>query len=530
MFDLHDIDYHLFDYLSDAQNKLAITKFLQALRSTGLRETDPRLKESMQKLTNVQSEISDLDAVQSIYIDRETFRECIGDNIILIAKAFRNQFIIPEFQQFTQRIDELFWRAKANTAGELASYIPQLARFNPESWGLAICTVDGQRYALGDAFDPICLQSVSKPLTYAMVLDELGPEVVHQYVGQEPSGQAFNTIGLDPMNRPHNPMVNAGAVVTCSLLKQGMNLADKFDFNQQKTKQLAGNEYVSFNNSVFLSERQTADRNFAIGYYMKEKQCFPKGTNLKETLDFYFQLCSVETTCDSASVIAATLANGGICPVTGLKVLEPYCIRDTLSLMLSCGMYDYSGQFAFKVGLPGKSGVSGGIMLVVPNVMGMFMWSPPLDGYGNSVRGIQFCEDLVRTFNFHNYDNLRHTPRKLDPRVLQVDTQANMVVNLLFSAFNGDVTAIRRCALMGMDMSHADYDGRTALHVAAAEGHTGVVEFLLDKCRCSPFLVDRWGFMPVDDAKRFHHHDTAKILESFMEKEKPLETCSKDDL
>ncbi|XP_035827968.1 glutaminase kidney isoform, mitochondrial, partial [Aplysia californica] len=210
MFDLHDIDYHLFDYLSDAQNKLAITKFIQALRSTGLRETDPRLKESMQKLTNVQSEISDLDSVQSIYIDRETFRECIGDNIILIAKAFRNQFIIPEFQQFTQRIDELFWRAKANTAGELASYIPQLARFNPESWGLAICTVDGQRYALGDAFDPICLQSVSKPLTYAMVLDELGPEVVHQYVGQEPSGQAFNTIGLDPMNRPHNPMVNAG--------------------------------------------------------------------------------------------------------------------------------------------------------------------------------------------------------------------------------------------------------------------------------------------------------------------------------
>ncbi|GFO44848.1 glutaminase [Plakobranchus ocellatus] len=237
-------------------------------------------------------------------------------------------------------------------------------------------------------------------------------------------------------------------------------------------------------------------------------------------MDFYFQLCSVELNCESGAVIAATLANGGICPTTGLKVLEPYCIRDTLSLMLSCGMYDYSGQFAFKVGLPGKSGVSGGIMLVVPNVMGIFLWSPPLDHYGNSVRGIQFCEDLVRNFNFHNYDNLRHTPRKTDPRVQTVDQQANLVVNLIFSAYNGDVTAIRRCALLGMDMSHADYDGRTALHVAAAEGHYAVVKFLLEKCKCSPLLVDRWGFMPIDDAKRFQHDRTAELLESFMEKEK----------
>ncbi|GFO44849.1 glutaminase [Plakobranchus ocellatus] len=115
---------------------------------------------------------------------------------------------------------------------------------------------------------------MSKPLTYAMVLDELGPDVVHQYVGQEPSGQAFNTISLDQQNRPHNPMVNSGAVVMCALLKQGMNIADKFDYNQQKLKQLSGNEYISFNNSVFLSERQTADRNYAIGYYMKENQQF----------------------------------------------------------------------------------------------------------------------------------------------------------------------------------------------------------------------------------------------------------------
>ncbi|GFO44850.1 glutaminase kidney isoform, mitochondrial [Plakobranchus ocellatus] len=126
MFDLHDIDYHLFDYLSDDQGKLAISKFLQALRATGLRESDPRLKEAMTNLSNVQNEVSDLDTVQNVFIDRETFRECIADNIILIAKAFRNQFIIPEFTKFTNRIDELFWRAKANTKGKARAPIAGL--------------------------------------------------------------------------------------------------------------------------------------------------------------------------------------------------------------------------------------------------------------------------------------------------------------------------------------------------------------------------------------------------------------------
>ncbi|CAB1346706.1 unnamed protein product, partial [Coregonus sp. 'balchen'] len=125
-------------------------------------------------------------------------------------------------------------------------------------------------------------------------------------------------------------------------------------------------------------------------------------------LDFYFQLCSIEVTCESASVMAATLANGGFCRITAERVLSPEAVRDTLSLMHSCGMYDFSGQFAFHVGLPAKSGVAGGILLVVPNVMGIMCWSPPLDKLGNS--------DLVSRFNFHNYDNLRHFAKKHDPR------------------------------------------------------------------------------------------------------------------
>lgn len=513
-----DMEGALFDFLKDKDGNLSLNKFLEALRETGLRMRDPRLVESMRKLgTNT---FADVDMGQGIVLDKATFKSCISDNIVLLTKAFRHQFILPEFKRFCQQIDELYWNAKPLTEGKVASYIPQLARINPDNWGLAICTVDGQRYAIGDANSPFCLQSISKPLTYALALREEG-SVVHEYVGHEPSGMRFNVISLNQQQKPHNPYINAGAIVTMSLVKPDLNLADRFDYVLKMFKRLAGDEFVSFNNSVFLSERSTADRNFALGYYLKENKCFPKGTNLHETLDFYFQLCSVEATCDSAAVIAATLANGGVCPINDDKVLEPFCIRDTLSLMLSCGMYDYSGQFAFKVGLPAKSGVAGGIMLVVPNVMGICMWSPPLDVYGNSVRGIHFCQDLVNTFNFHNYDNIRFTERKLDPCVRTIEMESKKVVDLLFSAYNGDVTAIRRCALSGMDMSQPDYDGRTALHVASAEGHLAVVEFLLDRCNCSPFLVDRWGFLPLDDAIRFNNSDVAQLLKKAMLNQRP---------
>ncbi|KAL8619403.1 hypothetical protein ACOMHN_057045 [Nucella lapillus] len=529
--DFVDVEGALFDYLKENDGKLPLSKFLGALKETGLRVTDPRLAESMRKLGN--NITSELEGVQNILLDKHTFQSCVTDNIVLIAKAFRHQFILPDFQEFCRHVDELYWNAKPLTEGQVATYIPQLARISPDYWGVSICTVDGQRYSLGDANTPLCLQSISKPLTYALALNDMEPDVVHQYVGQEPSGQRFNVIGLNPYNKPHNPLVNAGAIVMSSVVKPELNLSDRFDYTLKYFKRLAGEEFVSFNNSVrlfcrFLSERDTADRNFAIAYYLKENQCFPKGTNVMEVMDFYFQMCSVEVTCDSGAVIAATLANGGVCPITDDKVLEPFCIRDTLSLMLSCGMYDYSGQFAFKVGLPAKSGVAGGIMLVVPNVMGIVMWSPPLDIYGNSVRGIHFCKDLVKTFNFHNFDNIRFTARKMDPCVRHSELQATKVVDLLFSAFNGDVTAIRRCALSGMDMNQPDYDGRTALHVAAAEGQVQVVEFLLDRCQCSPFLVDRWGFTALDDAVRFKKQDAAALLRAQMLQLKPDYLLEKD--
>ncbi|XP_050314003.1 glutaminase kidney isoform, mitochondrial isoform X1 [Anthonomus grandis grandis] len=500
---------------------LSIGKFLNALKATGLRKTDPRLKEMVDILRMISHKTSDGYSIDTQKLNLKDFKSIIAPNIGLISRAFRRQFIIPEFQDFCKSIEEIYWRCKDNTNGKVASYIPQLKRMSPNYWGVSICTIDGQRFSVGDVSIPFTIQSCSKPLTYGIALDLLGSEVVHRYVGQEPSGRNFNELILDHNKKPHNPMINAGAIMVCALLKTvvgpEMSLAEKFDFTMNYFERLAGNEDLGFNNAVFLSERECADRNYALGFYMREHKCFPENCKLKECMDFYFQCCSLETTCDQLAVIGSTLANGGICPLSEEKVLKPESVRDVLSLMHSCGMYDYSGQFAFKVGVPTKSGVSGALLVVIPNVMGICLWSPPLDALGNSCRGVQFCEEFIKKFNFHRYDNLKHAPNKVDPRKHKFETKGLDVVNLLFSAAAGDLPALRRHMLNGMDMSLSDYDGRTALHLAAAEGHINCVEFLLKHCHVPYDIRDRWGRTPLEEALAFGHTAVIELLQLWDE-------------
>ncbi|XP_031439401.1 glutaminase kidney isoform, mitochondrial isoform X4 [Clupea harengus] len=533
----------LFYTIAEGQETIPAHKFITALKATGLRTGDPRLKECMDMLKLTLQSSTD-----GVTLDKHLFKKCVQSNIVLLTQAFRKKFVIPDFPSFASHIDELYESAKDLNEGQVADYIPQLAKFSPDLWAVSLCTVDGQRHTVGDTKVPFCLQSCVKPLKYAIAVHDHGTEYVHRFIGKEPSGLRFNklfldedvqhrcvpqTVNIGPVHhipgvtpplytdKPHNPMVNAGAIVCTSLIKQGAGNAEKFDYVMNFLQKMAGNEYVGFSNATFQSERETGDRNFAIGYYMKEKKCFPEGTDMTSILDFYFQLCSIEVTCESASVMAATLANGGFCPITGERVLSPEAVRDTLSLMHSCGMYDFSGQFAFHVGLPAKSGVAGGILLVVPNVMGIMCWSPPLDKLGNSVRGIQFCTDLVSVFNFHNYDNLRHFAKKLDPRREGGDQRVKSVINLLFAAYTGDVSALRRFALSSMDMEQRDYDSRTALHVAAAEGHIEVVRFLMEACKVNPVPKDRWGKTPMDEAVHFGHHDVVTLLQEYHTKYSP---------
>lgn len=501
----------LFYTITQGEEKISVARFLTALKSTGLQTSDPRLRDCMRQIHHAVQ-----DSVGTAMMDQELFRKCVGSNIVLLTQAFQRKFIIPDFEAFTSLINHLYCDAQTQQGGKVANYIPQLAKFSPDLWGVSLCTVDGQRHAVGDTNVPFCLQSCVKPLEYALAVHETGSEHVHRYVGKEPSGLKFNKLSLDEEEKPHNPMVNAGAIVISSLLKPGYNKAEKFDYMVDYLKRMAGLEYVGFSNATFQSEKETGYRNYAIGYYLKEKKCFPNGADMTAALDFYFQLCSIEVTCESGSVMAATLANGGICPITGERVLSAEAVRNTLSLMHSCGMYDFSGQFAFHVGLPAKSGVSGAVLLVVPNIMGVMCWSPALDRVGNSIRGIHFCQELVSLFNFHNYDNLRHFAKKLDPRRQTGHERNKSVVDLMFAAYSGDVSALRRIALSAVNMELTDYDSRTALHVASAEGHLEAVKFLTDTCKVNPYVKDRWGNTPLDDAMQFGHNTVAKVLQEYQ--------------
>ncbi len=335
----------------------------------------------------------------------------------LIARAIEGDLVIPDFASFAMDIRDIFDVTRPNESGAVATYIPQLARVDPKHYGAAVCTVDGQRFAAGDTTVEFTAQSCMKPINYCVALEELGEEAVHAIVGREPSGRGFNELTLNKENRPHNPMINAGAIATCSLIRRGATVADRFDHVMEQWQRLAGGQKAGFSNAVYLSEKEKGDRNYALGYFMKEKRVFPDGTDLLQTLEFYFQCCSIEATCERMSIIAATLANGGVCPLTGERVLRFETVRACLSLMYSCGLYDFSGEFAFTIGLPAKSGVSGALMVVVPNTLGLCIWSPKLDSLGNSVRGIAFCKELVRRFNFHNYDDLVGAlETKRDPR------------------------------------------------------------------------------------------------------------------
>merc|ERR1719428_2280128 len=220
-----------------------------------------------------------------------------------------------------------------------------------------------------------------------------------------------------------------------------------------------------------MGERMNASRNFCLVYMMEEENSFPANIDLQKTLDAYFTWCSIEITCESMAMVAATLANGGICPTTNERIFTYETVTNCLSLMMSCGMYDFSGQFAFQIGFPAKSGVSGVMCVVIPGVCGLATFSPRLDSIGNSVRGIDFCQRLANRFPYHVFCQENKKERK------QQEDKGN--ASLWWSAASGDEQRVRQLAACGIDVSIQDYDRRSALHLAASEGHAGTVRLLI---------------------------------------------------
>lgn len=284
------------------------------------------------------------------------------------------------------------------TDGAVADYIPELAQADPDRFALALATVDGHVYEVGDTDVRFSIQSISKPFTYALALADQGPEAVAAKVDVEPSGEAFNEISLaGDTGRPRNPMINAGAITAASLVAGGTE-AERFERTLAWYGRFAGRG-LGVDEAVYGSELATAHRNRAIAHMLREFRVLEGDP--EATLAQYVRQCAIEVDTVDLARMAATLANGGVQPLTGERVLAGPTTERVLSVMATCGMYDAAGDWISAVGMPAKSGVSGGIIAVLPGQVGVAVFSPRLDAHGNSARGVTLCERMSRDMEMH---------------------------------------------------------------------------------------------------------------------------------
>lgn len=284
--------------------------------------------------------------------------------------------------------------------GAVANYIPQLAAANPDLFGVALCMPDGTQYAAGDAHVEFSMQSTSKPFAYALALETRGAAGVEAHINVEPSGDPFNSASVDEVDgRPDNPMINIGAITTYALTAPDeWSAAERFEHVRAGLSAFAGRE-LEVDESVYRSEIATAYRNMSLAYLVRSTGHFL--LEPAEVVDGYTRQCAVRVTAADLAVMGMTLGRGGVNPVTGRRVVSAATARRVLSVMSTCGMYNASGDWMTDVGIPAKSGVGGGIFGVLPGQVAVATFAPPLDAFGNSVRGVQLFQQLSEDMGMH---------------------------------------------------------------------------------------------------------------------------------
>jgi glutaminase len=301
-------------------------------------------------------------------------------------------------------LEDLHQRVSSHHEGAVATYIPQLARANPDWFGICVATATGGVYSVGDYEQQFTIQSISKPLVYGLALEDHGRPDVLRRMGVEPTGDAFNSISLDPgTGRPKNPMINAGAIAASGLI-QGRTPEQRFERILSTLSLYAGRE-LTVDEAVFESESETGHRNRAIGHMLRNFGILESDPT--PALQLYFRQCAISVNCRDLALTAATLANRGINPLTGKQAVRGEYVESILSVMSSCGMYDYAGEWLYRIGMPAKSGVGGGIIAVLPGQLGIAVFSPRLDARGNSARGIKVCDLLSRHLDLHLFNHPR---------------------------------------------------------------------------------------------------------------------------
>lgn len=288
--------------------------------------------------------------------------------------------------------------------GKVADYIPELARVDPKQFGIAITTVDGQTFTAGDATVPFSIQSVSKVFMLTLALGKMG-EGVWKRVGREPSGSSFNSIvQLEHEHGiPRNPFINAGAIVVTDMVLAGHKPREAIGEFLRFMRYLADDESITIDEKVAKSEHLTGYRNFALANFMRGFGNLEHAVEL--VLGVYFHQCALAMNCVQLSHAGLYLANRGTNPLTGFSVVSPKRARRINALMLMCGHYDGSGDFAYHVGLPGKSGVGGGILAIAPGKASIAVWSPGLNKVGNSALGSEALEMLATRTGWSVFGN-----------------------------------------------------------------------------------------------------------------------------
>ena len=536
-----------FSLCENGQDFVKSIKLKEAISQSGLKPNDNRLQSLFKRLE-----------AHGDKIVFEDFISIIRTSGLLVEKALRGQLALPDFNDFSKNLDKIFDEVKKIRGGELASYIPPLAEVDPDQFGIAIVTIDGQIYQRGDSLKDFSIQSMCKPFNYCFAMEEMGLEKVHKHVGQEPSGRQFDDLTLlartasgnytgeyakDNLEGrfsrvPFNPMVNAGAIMTAGLINPEDSYTQRLRHIRQKFGGLIGwtaddspsAEMPRFNKDMARQENFKGYNNIAMGYLLMATGSLPHTKTdlhkdihpdedefdfyiepaVTEALKLYFSICSLEMTATDVAMAAATLANSGVCPISQDRVLSQKTVRNCLPVLQSSGMYNASGTFFQQVGLPAKSGVGGGVLLVVPQLMGICIFSPRLDAQGNSVRGLEMSKRLTSKYLVHTFDGTMTDTDRLDPKLPIARWEANSCGEAIWAASNGNIRTLESLVSQQRDLQTGDYDIRTPLHLASAEGQLEVVKFLLDN-GVKP-IPDRWGGYPISDARNNNHQ---KIVDLF---------------
>ncbi|XP_014247667.1 glutaminase kidney isoform, mitochondrial-like isoform X2 [Cimex lectularius] len=398
------------------------------------------------------------------------------------------------------------------------SLSPSACIDNPvDTWGVAVTSVDGQRCFIGDSEKPFLLHSLCKPLIYGMAIDELGVLEVEKYIGHEPIHTQKDILCLDSQDRPRSPLLDSGFLVLCFLLFRNKDYANTVEVHRKVFRYfnaLAGNEYCQHRTQVYMAAKQSGFHPFAQANLLVAMDKLAMDPNFNEACDFYYEAHSLETNCESLSLIAATLANGGINPLTLKQVLSPNAVKYVLSSMYTAGLYTFSGKSSFLMGNPGKSASSGAIMFVIPGVLGIALYSPKLNKEGISVRGLSFMKEFIRTQKFHMYANLTSRVKKKFPGRKNTLDECNTYCEMFSALASHDIPKVVKLA--ATDMVHSkDNEKRTVLHVAAAMGYYELVKHIASKYTYLVNEKDRWGRTPLDYAKISGSHVVVDILQEW---------------